>query len=818
MAKNDSKQQTDIHKDRRFAGAFRQLTNILNQSNLQLYGTDRDSEVDRLDDEFQTIMRRELEHISGHGDGDTSSFLTKLWDADRKGSAYMNHIDGQFMNIGADEASVMSSYIQEMYRNRFVAQNDLHEVASSLIELSEAIDITRDAIVSADVVEGRVSRTLNFEVNSDDTEEDLIPMVEQMEDNFKLLFKIKNFIVPMTLEYGEYFSYTIPYSKLFENFMQTKERMGVRHAYRESFTESTALEYCTDTKQKRNSSKQKTTKERGKCSSAAKEIYQVYKESTDQYTKLTKTDGDDIKTASYTQIKEDAFTQDIDNMLDRVSVCNDPVPIPFLEMSDAAIEMFLKENCGGTPMEEAAFGVNEAKQDKETGKYSFDKVSGNDSAGGSESIKFTSDSKKVPKSDFSDISSCYIRLYDPTKIIPVKIMNKCIGYYIILTNSNVAPLNGAVSTTLFYSDVDDTRRCERTIVDQLADVIVRSFDKEFLNDNLEFKELIVEAITYYNLNENRIKFQFVPCEYIQEFKIDQDVDGNGQSMIKKSLFYAKLYLMLLLFKIMTIIQNSNDVKVNYIRSSGIDKNLANKVQEIARMKQSRQINMADLFNYTTLINKVGAGSEMYIPTGRSNERPMETEILAGQDVQLDTPLLENLKNSYILGTGVPAAILNYLHEADFSRTQELNNTKFNGRVVNYQIDFNESITEWYKKIMHFSTNIPVEYIDGFSFTLQPPKSAATTVKNEAIQNFQSISDFVSLLYFGDNSEGDALVAKQIAQFKRLFAEEQLPMLNWDSLNELRKIAMQKAQEEELRPSATNGDGGDDIGLDMMDMQ
>ena len=87
----------------------------------------------------------------------------------------------------------------------------------------------------------------------------------------------------------------------------------------------------------------------------------------------------------------------------------------------------------------------------------------------------------------------------------------------------------------------------------------------------------------------------------------------------------------------------DDTKVNYIKQSGIDKNLANKVQEIARLRQSRQINIADLFSYTTLINKVGNGSEMYIPTGRSGDRPIETEILAGQDVQLNTELLEMLK-------------------------------------------------------------------------------------------------------------------------------------------------------------------------------
>ena len=298
---------------------------------------------------------------------------------------------------------------------------------------------------------------------------------------------------------------------------------------------------------------------------------------------------------------------------------------------------------------------------------------------------------------------------------------------------------------------------------------------------------------------------------MQEFKIDEDEDGDGQSMIKKSLFYAKLYLMLLLFKIMSIIMNSNDMKVNYIKSSGIDKNLVNKVQEIARIKQSRQINMYDLFNYTTLINKVGSGSEMYIPTGRSGERPIETEILSGQDVQLNTDLLENLKNSYILGTGVPAAIINYMNEADFAKVVEQNNTKFNGRVVNYQLDFNSSITDWYKKIMRWSTQIPESLIDNFTFILQPPKTVTSSAKAEAIASYTTFEEFVIQRLYGDISDG-SVPAKEIETFKQLLADEQLPMLNIQNLKKIQERAKIEGLEKILRPSANNGDNGDDIGL------
>jgi hypothetical protein len=394
-------------------------------------------------------------------------------------------------------------------------------------------------------------------------------------------------------------------------------------------------------------------------------------------------------------------------------------------------------------------------------------------------------------------------------------MNKTLGYYYIY-DANITPLSGAISSTLHYAKFEENSR-QQTVIDSLARAIVDAFDKDFLKENIKFKETIVEAINYYNLNEKRLKFQYIPVEYMQEFKIDEDENGDGQSMIRKSLFYAKLYLMLLLFKIMSIILNSNDMKVNYIKSSGIDKNLANKVQEIARIKQSRQINMFDLFNYTTLINKVGNGSEMFIPTGRSGERPIETEILAGQDIQLNTELLENLKNSYILGTGVPAALINYMNEADFAKVVEQNNTKFNGRVVNYQLDFNSDITSWYKKIMSWSTQIPDTIVDNFVFILQPPKTVASNAKSEAINAFQTYADFVTTLMYGANTDGN-IPQIELEIFKKLLADDQLPLLNIQKLEELKDKAKLKATEEAVKPSASNGDNGDDFGLDDIDLK
>lgn len=786
----------DLRNDRFFRKQVLSIDNMIGQSSLSLYGTDRSSEVDTLNQQFQDILNNKINDMTNSNENDITSFLGQIISSDRKNTALDELYNNQFLAMSGDSFAMTQSFIFDAYRNKLLEQNDLHEISSQLIELSEAILITRDAIISSDVVEGRMSRTLKFDNLDDDDVNNYVTIVEHMEDKFDLLKKIKNFIIPKTLEYGEYYVYHIPYSKLFGDFAVAKDIKGYGSSmYSES---TTILESFDDSK----------TKVKGESTNDSLDAF--IESAWESYNIQSKTK---MKTAvdkaaedagiTMTEVTKEDFTNDLKNIMGNISVDNVGVPLPVLEEGFESFEYF--KNYTESVMTEA-----EKKSDNDSIFKQVTKLSSDEFETGIHLSK-ESDAKKISKK-FEDVTDCYIKLIDPTRVIPIEIMNTVIGYYYVVAD-DITPLSGAISNTLYYTKYNENQK-ENTIIDSIAERVVKSFDKPFLEKNAKFKKEIVECIQYYNLNEKRLKFQFISPEYMQVFKIDEDENGHGQSMIKKSLFYAKLYLMLLLFKIMTIIMNSNDTKVNYVRSSGIDKDIANKVQDIIRLKQSKTINIADLFSYTTLINKVGNGSEIYVPTGRSNERPVETEILSGQDVQLNSDLLEMLKNAYILGTGVPAAIINYLNEADFAKVIEQNNTKFNGRVVNYQLDFNPAITNMYKNLLRWTTTIPDNVISNFSFILQPPKSNVVVAKSEIIGNFQQMSDFITSIVYDDPQQNmeDIDLPRVIRHFKLLLAKDQLTMLNFSHMEELAQKALIEATEEKLKPSANNGDNGDDEGF------
>lgn len=740
------------------------LNKLLDDVQNTTYGIRQDDQLNELDKQFNSIIQKEMGKSVDIGKTSLTEFISTLWAEENNESRSFQKDIEQMIN-GTD--GEIEAYLSDQYKNRLIKQNDIHEVTSQLSELREAIAITRDAIVTADVTDGKISRRITFDNTlSDEKENSIIEAIESMEEKFRLHNIIKNHIIPKTLEYGEYYAYIIPYGDIFKQFYDNKDDLlgnqDVPYHGRPSntvsnlsFSESTVLESCNE---------------------------------------------DDLKNITEDLIKEfpipngmtknnymKSINEDVKNILSNIVIDNRPVPLCVLDEGEESIREFC-ESYGYT-----------TEADKVSYDTLFKNVVGEIDGQGVTPVQTTK--KRQPS--FKEYSECYLKMIDPTRLIPVKMMDTTLGYYYI-QDQDITPLTGVLTSTVYYTRYDDNRK-EKSLIETIATQIVKSFDKKFLRKNQQFKDLIVNALSYYKLHEKRLKFQFIPKEYIVEFKVNEDLEGNGTSMIEPSLFYAKLYLMILLFKVLTILKDSNDTKINYIKQSGIDKNYINKINEIARKKQERTINMTDLMCYTSMINKVGAGHEIYIPVGRSGEKGIETEVIQGQDVQLNTELMEMLKKQMMTATGVPDVLMNYINEADFAKTLELANTRFQGRVVNYQLDFNRSLTEFYKRLMKGSLNIDENIINTCQFKLSPPKASTIQVTNDVLQNFNTYQQWITELYFGRSYDSDESKVLAVDKFNKKIAADCLDMIDFNKIDEFYKEAMLEASSEKKNPANQNND-------------
>ena len=760
-----------------------EMETLVGDMELSLYGTKSKTDIVDMTKDFNTTMRSQMNLINHSSGGDTTSFVAKLFDSEMKRKNSFG-IATTFEDMFSGQDGQVMSYLSEEYRSKMAKYTDLQEVSTQLIELNEAVLIMRDSIISPDITTGSVSREVGVD-GEDDDDMKSTQLLESMEKKFKLLKKIKNTIVPQTLRFGTYYAYIIPYKDLFSKFEQKKldpkytsnmRNFTVDNMYQEKTLWESIIEEERITHPKVGFFSESTSMLMENLKDAA-----TTKEQRDLY-----------------DIKENiaAMESGFEELLKRIKICNDgSCAIPFLEEGPEAIRYLYQESVVNQG------GVFEAVHGKD-GMFTTD--------GNKPSRK-----KGKQKNKFEGISDCYIKFIDPIHLVPAKIMKKVVGYYWIQTTDT--PIVSG-----FFGDNYQTARFgktgkDRTIVDRLATKIVSAFDKKFLADNMEMKELIAEALMYFDLSSQTIRFQFIPVEQICPFVINEKEDGEGTSMIEPSLFYAKLYLLLLLFKITSIILYSNDTRVNYIRTSGIDKNIANKIQEIARDKQRHRVNILDLQSYTSLLHKLGNGSEQYIPVGRANERGLETEILQGQDVQINTELMELLRTCYILGTGVPSAIMNYLNEADFAKSIEVANTRFLGRVMSYQIDFNECITNFYQMIAKHSTSMDPSDIDNIAFTLTPPKQTNNIVKQEAVSGFESLQGFMMRLFFGEDyqSNQDVNERKKQLEFVKYLVQTYLPYIDIDEAEKkFNDLSIAKV-EASLDPANKNTSNIDDLGDDIM---
>ena len=750
MAKN--KKDIDISKDEvKLNSLFQDMYKKISSNT---YGMDKSENLDQinnLSDKINKVINDDLEEMKEYGGkNDLTRFLLNTVQNSNKYSSIdtKNGNNDKLENLFLSKDGSIFSTFEERFRNKSVLFNDLDIISEQLVELNEAINTTRDDIVSSDDLGSDISRSLSFSTNGkeSDTYDDLIEQVKELENQHGLNYIIREHIVPKTLKYGEYYVYVIPEKSLFES-AQRRKFEKTSGAMMESSEATTLLESLN------------------------------------------------INKNEYKDFKSDEIMEYVS---ENIKINNTDIPLPLLENN--SVNMAMKDLADFNSINSLLKkGKNKKKNNNDT----------------SMNLGFSDGVKSFKGDDWSNIKGCYIKLLDPKKIIPVKLLNYTIGYYYIndaeldVTNNGHTCKNG-MRFGSFMGSVETKSQSRHNIVTNIANAIVKSFNKKYLEDNQEFKELIINSLLYNDLYKRKLHYQFIPADNVCRFSINEDENGNGQSMIYKSLFYAKLYLSLLVFNMITYLTKSQDTLVTYVKTSGIDKNVINKTMSIARQMKSKQIGIGDLMDYSSIYGKIGTGRDLFIPEGESGERGLSWDVIQGQDVNMQTELMEELKQSYINGTGVPSVIMNYINEADFAKTLVMANAKQLRRVMMFQDSLNEDITEMYQKIMLYSSDIPVDDILDFTFKFQRPKTLPNNNLVDIIGYGDQLLDFIEKTVFGQFAEETPDLNLMKDEFRRSMSRKVLSMLPWEVVDDVLKETKLKINEDKLnKPSSTN-EGGDDM--------
>lgn len=724
-------------------------------------GNIREDELRSISDDFETSLINALKDYRSSA-FDNEGFIKKMGDL---------NIDGQ----NSDMIKTVLNNLQADYlnpdiinQNELLLRRDIKNICCQMPEMKDVINITRDAIIECDVSTGSVSRTVKFENHQD--QENLKSEVEDIEKTHKLHKAIKNYIIPRTLESGEFYVQITPYSKLFAEIEAirtnaTKNISSISKKHSTVFKESIPNDissYYTEEVINLNSEEN-------------------LKSLMESVSDITKSDNLDIamidnagsdKGSKYSQEKTNIVQNDISYLLKNIDVHKGSSPMMTEMGGEAFKDLILSEYIRERKYENGNF--NKEQHFSEAMTNNFGKIDS--------SIFGKIDQNFIDTSSYSNIKGCYIKYLNSLRMVPIRLDRRICGYLYATTTMDLQNNSANPNGIIDLSFQNYTR--DRNMVDKLARIIINAFDKEFLKNNIKLKNEIADIIMAHKFSEGRLSFVFIPEDEIVRFVVNEDEDGRGHSIIEPSLFPARMYLMLNMYNMLYVL-NNNQTRIHYVKSSGLNKNYAAQVQRTIRKFQSRRINIDDIYSYSGVLNKIGGSGEWVLPAGRNDYKAIETDTLEPANVPINVEFLEQQRRQAISGSGVPALlVINAIDEVDFAKTLEMANTRFLSTVSSYKIDFNEGITELYKRIMRYDTSIEESDINSFLFMFNSVKNQELNITNDMIQNFNSLVELVANMYYKKSEiEDDNGPTAKMLLLRKSLAAKYLP-IDIDELDEI----------------------------------
>lgn len=396
------------------------------------------------------------------------------------------------------------------------------------------------------------------------------------------------------------------------------------------------------------------------------------------------------------------------------------------------------------------------------------------------------DPDDINDKDYSSIKGCYIKYLNPLRMVPIRIDRRVIGYYYVTTTmdlqTNPATPNGIVDLS-FQNYTKD-----RNMVNSLANMIIRSFDKKMIDRNVKLKNEIAEILMAHKFSEGKLSFVYIPENEVIRFVINEDEEGRGHSILEPSIFPARNYLMLNMYNMLYTL-NNNTTRVHYVKASGLNKDYAAQIQRTMRKFQSRRITIDDIYSYSGVLNKVGGMGEMVLPAGRNDYKALETDTIAAVDNPINTEFLEQQRRQALSGTGVPhLLVINAIDEVDFAKTLEMANTRFLSTISSYKIDFNRGFTLLYQRLLKYETDLDDDIIQSFRFQFNPVKQQDLNITTDMIQNFNNVAEMVESIYYTKNQledkDGNSTALRR--RLRKALAAKYVAQLELDELDELIK--------------------------------
>ena len=723
-------------------------------------------------EEYKSIINRELELAHGVSNGDIIEFNRAINQESKKFNKTVSLEDnsdlGEYLTKNAGN---IYQYYNERYRNKFIEAQDLAFIAKFIPSLGQAINIYKTHIISSDDLSGIVKRNISFGTAlSQEEQAQLLSSIEKFEKDTNLLYKLKNSVVRESLIIGTYYVYAPSYQKLFTDYAKTlekKRKIGTgndtqidheqRYGFNTNALESVSFDELFD-------NPAVTT-----CALEAAEVKAIAKEIEDNNV----LDSNDLF------YKADTLKNLGDNIA-TVECIDSGIPFNVLEnMPDLARNLGITEDLKNT-------------FDKCVPATEADKVGASDATYSNRGSKTVSNKASASNHNKFNITGTYIKFIESKNMIKIKILDEVVGYFYVDSKKINKTKANITFSNAEWTNINKQSTIER-VANMLANKVARQFSSKFVSDHIVFKKLIADCIMANGVVNTQYRIQFIPKDDIFEFKINEDNKGDGTSVLKDSLWPAKLLTSIRIRKILNYINKSADKTIAYVRKGTADTSGRNQAQRVLRNLQETNITFGDIIGDSSLMfHKYSADGNILMPVSRSGNKLVEFERMEGQQVDMSTEYEKELESQALIASGVPPLLVEQANQADFSRAFTTAHVGFAGIVAGLQADYETPLTALYQRIIEnldIDESLKTLASNTIKVTLPRPRALSVANSNEILEGSARFAEQFTNLKYGEVTDENKDFVQEV---RYNIVKNNAPFIDWKSLEELAdKIRMEK---------------------------
>ena len=386
-----------------------------------------------------------------------------------------------------------------------------------------------------------------------------------------------------------------------------------------------------------------------------------------------------------------------------------------------------------------------------------------------------------------DFRGCHIEELSPSRVIPFRLRNTTIGYFYVEDivskstnvnkNNNLSSIMDKINASVYMKNntEDPVKKLETGIIGTITQKLIEAINPRFIKDNYEDIEIIYEFVRVNELYNSNKRVVFFHPDDICEFNRE---DG---SIMKNCMFLAKLYILTLLSNVLTNVTKGSDRNIHYVKV-GLTTDIEGHVNSAIRAIKQGQIRYSDIGTINEIFNIVGSNTDVFMPVSIDNDRPIETETISGQTVDMNNDFLESLLKSIVKSFGVPSSVIDDFESVDFAKTIAMSNMDMAKAVLDAQNEINDPLTKLVRHIVSYEYP-EFTFIDDIQAKLNPPSIILFEINKERIDSISQMANSLAEVLLPPDSQ-ETLEQKRIRLFKLEYFKKNMPTLDWAAINEI----------------------------------